>query len=248
MPDLRNPPLNAHYEGAYSDRMLRWRALGAIDKAGNLQELLGKHASEIHDVLEVGCGTGAVSLEVARLGIGHRHTGIDMADPVKHPHPGVREAGIVLQATDGAAIPFPDKSFDLVFSSHVLEHVTDERGFLAELTRVTRRWLYIEVPCELNLRTNIQGLQSTLNIGHINAYTPESLSLTLWTAGLRPVDIQAFDHSMAVHAFDTGRVKANAKAALRRTLLRLNPRLASKIFTYHVGALCEIVDPNQTLS
>ena len=36
-------------------------------------------------------------------------------------------------------LPFPDKSFDLVFASHVLEHIKDDLIALSEVRRVLRR-------------------------------------------------------------------------------------------------------------
>ena len=233
-----NPPFNAHYEGEYDDRMIRWRGVCAVDKVANLASLLGERAGAVESVVEVGCGTGAVLQEVARRGIGTSHVGFDLADPGAHAHPGTSEAGIALRAYDGRRVPLPDASVDLVYASHVLEHVPDERGFLAELARVARRWIYIEVPCEITWRTSVPRLQTSLDIGHINAYTPETFALTLATADLPPLEVQIFDHSLDVHGFGGGRAKALAKAGVRRGLLRLSPRAASKLACYHVGALC----------
>lgn len=235
------PPLNAHYEGLYEPSMMRWRELCAKDKAANIISLLGDRATPLASVLEVGCGTGAVLLEVQRAGIGSTHVGVDMADPNCHPHVGVIEAGIKLMRQDHERLPFEDKSFDFVYASHVLEHVTDERRFLAELSRVSRHWIYLEVPCELHFRTNMIAVQSTLNIGHINAYTPESFALTLATSGLDIVSIEAFDHSFETHRFHSGFTAAWIKMLLRRSALNISPNIASRIFTYHVGALCTSV-------
>ncbi len=49
---------------------------------------------------------------------------------------------------DGLALPFKDKSFDYVVTSHILEHVEDPHKFVAELTRVAAAG-YIETPSEL---------------------------------------------------------------------------------------------------
>jgi SAM-dependent methyltransferase len=46
---------------------------------------------------------------------------------------------------DGVKFPFADKEFDYVICSHVLEHVPDVDGFLAEIFRVARRG-YFEYP------------------------------------------------------------------------------------------------------
>ena len=51
-------------------------------------------------------------------------------------------------AADGLALPFKDKCFDYVITSHILEHVDDPRRFVQELTRVARAG-YIETPTEL---------------------------------------------------------------------------------------------------
>ncbi len=50
-------------------------------------------------------------------------------------------------------LPFPDKSFDFVIASHVLEHSTDPERFLGELQRVAKAG-YIEVPDAFMERIN----------------------------------------------------------------------------------------------
>ena len=49
---------------------------------------------------------------------------------------------------DGVALPFKDKSFDYVVTSHILEHVDDPYKFADELSRVAKAG-YIETPSEL---------------------------------------------------------------------------------------------------
>lgn len=227
-------PHNAHYEGEYSDRELAWRRVCAIDKARNLKTLLAKRA--VASVLEVGCGTGAVLAEVARAAVGSRHVGVDMADPSVHLDDGARALDI--QAYDGAHLPFADASFDLIYCSHVIEHVPDPRGLLSEIRRVASGLIYLEVPCELHMRTTRDALQRTLDIGHINAYTPESFSLLVQTANLAPLDSRLFDHSPAVHAFGGSQLKGRLKSAIRGALLAASPQWAGRTFTYHFGVLC----------
>ncbi|WP_439814243.1 class I SAM-dependent methyltransferase [Zavarzinia sp. CC-PAN008] len=233
--------LNAHYDGEYTPRMLEWRRLGAIDKVRNLVELMGPRLANVRSVLDVGCGTGAVLSELKRA-VPHlqQAVGVDLADPDAHRDPAA--AAMDLRAYDGRVLPFEDNAFDFVYASHVLEHVPDERGFLRELRRVARTWIFLEVPCEINLRTNQVRLQKTLNIGHINSYTPDTFALTLETSEL-PIDgMEIFDHSVEIHRFNRQALKAYAVIALRRGLLSLSPQVAAKLMTYHCGAVCRSGD------
>jgi SAM-dependent methyltransferase len=223
---------------------MQWRLLGASDKADHIESMAAFACTPLETVLEVGCGTGAVLDQLERRKIGSTFTGIEIGtERSKRRTEGERASKIEIVGYDGRKIPFEDSSFDLVYATHVLEHVTDERGFLYELRRGARRYVYVEVPCELHFRTNYAALQDSLNIGHINAYTYRSFALTLETADLRVVKMRVFDHSYALHRFHSSALKAAVKMATRRPLLALNAKLASQFFTYHVGALCEKSTP-----
>ena len=224
---------NEHYEGVYEPRMMEWRRLGAVDKVRNIQALLGKRA--VSSILEVGCGTGDLLVELARRGIGSSHVGIDLADPTHHATNISGE--IELLSYDGVTLPFPDGHFDLVIASHVVEHVPNPRGFIGELARVSRDVVYIEVPCDAHVRASSRLVQLGLDIGHINAYTPEYFLVLLQTSEVEVLEFEWFDHSFDVHKFGKSTVTAYAHMALRRGLLALNPVLASRLFCYHCAAL-----------
>lgn len=104
---------------------------------------------------------------------------------------------------------------------------------------MTKKYICIEVPCEINLRTSIKNMQDSLNIGHINAYTPESFVLNLETSGLRVLKFELADISWELKSFNKSTSKAFIHHVLRRTCLRIGQTFASRIFTYHAIALCE---------
>jgi len=237
VPNFRPPRLAELYAQRWTADTFRWRALGARDKVRNIERVVAPVQRRIHRVLEVGCGTGVVLNALSRT-LGTELVGIDVSDENGHREPPASPA-VRFEIYDGAHVPFDDCSFDLVYATHVLEHVLDEREFLHELRRVARGYIYVEVPCELHVRTSIRMLQQSLEIGHVNAYTPESLALTLETSGLEVLTLQVFDHSYALHRFHMSPVKALAKTALRRSLLSLSEHVATRVFTYHAAALCQ---------
>jgi sterol 24-C-methyltransferase len=93
-------------------------------------------------VLDVGCGTGAVALALARRA-GARVTGIDLvARHVERARARATEAGLRDRTTfleaDATALPFPDASFDHVYAIESAYHAADKPRFYAECARVLR--------------------------------------------------------------------------------------------------------------
>ena len=87
--------------------------------------------------LDIGCGGGFLTEEIARLGFDV--TGIDPSAPslvTARSHARALSLHIDYQEGVGEALLFPDNHFDLVFCVDVLEHVTDYRKVLAEISRV----------------------------------------------------------------------------------------------------------------
>ncbi|MDJ0512736.1 MAG: class I SAM-dependent methyltransferase [Methyloceanibacter sp.] len=231
------PDLGALYSQPYDQRMRDWRELSSRYKANHIAEICKSNESQIVSVLEVGSGTGDVLRELARHWTTPQFTGIEIGTERSVERETV-DGRVRLSGYDGVTIPFDDEEFDLVYATHVLEHVTHERPFLSELRRVSKKLVYVEVPCELHLRTSTSALQTSLDIGHINSYTPHSFVLTLETSGLAVDQFRVYDQAYAVHRFQSPALVALFKFAVRRSLFSLSQSLATRIFTYDVGALC----------
>lgn len=94
-------------------------------------------------VLEVGCGTGVVTRELARrIGPDGSVVGSDptpgLIDVARQLAAEVELPGLSFEVQDGRALPYADGSFDLVCAVTVLSHVPDREEVLRELVRVTR--------------------------------------------------------------------------------------------------------------
>lgn len=99
--------------------------------------------------LDAGCGEGFVARRIIDAAPGIALTGCDVSDGAleiaARANPEARfVAGSVV------ALPFPDRSFDIVGCFEVLEHLPDDlpRQALSELARVARRAVVLSVPQE----------------------------------------------------------------------------------------------------
>ena len=91
------------------------------------------------DALDVGCGTGFLSLELAARG--HRVTGIDFAPAMLEEarrKAAERGAAIRFEEADAEQLPFSAGSFDLVVSRHVLWTLPHPEAAIDEWIRVLR--------------------------------------------------------------------------------------------------------------
>jgi ubiquinone/menaquinone biosynthesis C-methylase UbiE len=98
-----------------------------------LPELAGRQ------VLEVGCGTGNISLALGRRGA--RVVGLDLSGPMLAA--GKRQTSqlclpLAWIRGGAAALPFPKRSFDGVISILALDFMDDRPGVLREMVRVLR--------------------------------------------------------------------------------------------------------------
>lgn len=98
------------------------------------------------DVLEVGTGSGVIAGTLKQqVGSDGDVWAVDVVDQRLD-----RDAVRFLPVA-GTTLPFPDASFDLVISNHVIEHVgglPDQHDHLQEIARVlrSRGWLYLAMP------------------------------------------------------------------------------------------------------
>jgi ubiquinone/menaquinone biosynthesis C-methylase UbiE len=91
------------------------------------------------DALDIGCGTGFLSLELwAR---GHRVTGVDFAPAMlerARAKAAERGADIGFAEADAEALPFPSESFDLAVSRHLLWTLPHPEAAIDEWVRILR--------------------------------------------------------------------------------------------------------------
>ena len=109
-------------------------------------------------VLDAGCGEGTLSVMMAKKGA--IVTGVDISAPnIIACQRYAREAGVegVSFCTgDLENLAFPDDAFDLVVSSHVLEHLPNFDTGLVELMRVSKKRVVAAIPTALSVCSWVQ--------------------------------------------------------------------------------------------
>jgi SAM-dependent methyltransferase len=127
------------YSHGHHDSVLRshrWRT------AANSAAYLVPHLVPGSDVLDVGCGPGTITCDLARSVAPGRVVGIDSAadvvDMARADAAASGSGGAAFEVADVFDLPFGDGTFDIVHAHQVLQHVADPVGALVEMRRVCR--------------------------------------------------------------------------------------------------------------
>lgn len=127
--------VHGHHESVL--RSHRWRT--AENSAGYLLP----HLCPGMRLLDVGCGPGTITIDLAARIAPGAATGIDSTDePLAEARAAAAAAGVAnlsFAVADGMRLPFDDGTFDVVHAHQVLQHVPDPAGMLREMRRVTRQ-------------------------------------------------------------------------------------------------------------
>ena len=145
--------------------------------------------------LDVGCGAGEFTEALSDAGADA--VGVEVAqaavERARAAHPSL---DFRLVPLDGP-LPFEDGSFELVWASEVIEHVTDTARWLSEVRRVLvpRGRLLVTTPSHGRLRVALGGVERFSEpLGdHLHLYTKRSLETLLREFGFAEVRVRAVE-------------------------------------------------------
>lgn len=105
--------------------------------------ILAGHSVSGMDVLDIGCGTGGLDMELVLTHGAARVVGIDVEDGVlSRARVLVSESGledrIELVKTEPGTLPFADQTFDVVFSKDSIIHIPDKHALMTDVFRVLK--------------------------------------------------------------------------------------------------------------
>jgi 2-polyprenyl-3-methyl-5-hydroxy-6-metoxy-1,4-benzoquinol methylase len=149
------------------------------------------HVAAGDRVLDLGCGDGWMTAELAAMGV--HPTGVEVAqaavDRARRRHP---ELDFRLAALDGP-LPLEDNACDVVWASEVIEHVADTARWLSEVRRVLRPQgrLLLTTPNHSRVRLLVAGIEfySEPLGDHLHLYSAHSLRAVLHDFDFDEVEI-----------------------------------------------------------
>jgi ubiquinone/menaquinone biosynthesis C-methylase UbiE len=157
------PYTHGHHESVLRSHM--WRTVE------NSAAYALPHLRSGRTVLDVGCGPGTITADLARLVAPGRVVGVDAAAEIielaRSEHAG---SGVQFEVGDIMALPYEDGAFDVVHAHQILQHIPDPVGALRELSRVCRPGGVVAAR---------EGDFATM------AWYPEDPDLDEWLAGYR---------------------------------------------------------------
>ncbi|MGX6446640.1 methyltransferase domain-containing protein [Patulibacter sp. S7RM1-6] len=216
-------------EGA---QLADWLATAAAEKASTVTALA---PAGVEDVIEIGCGPGALLTELDRRGFAERYWACEPAENLFHQIPTARLARLqeAQQTTFDKA--FDGRRFDLAILSHVLEHLVSPAVLLGQaLARAD--YVIVELPIEANvagrLRREIKGrLQGDQPhaAGHVQFFSRADARRLAAYAGGEVRDERTY--------FPVAPYAAQARTTYHRLVLAANRLGVAHLYYCHFGML-----------
>ena len=154
MPGNNKGTLSESYFGrSWSHSFFNWKRF-RIMMGATARDTLRRLKLKSPRVLELGCGSGTGIFETADVCqeiSGVRWYGLDLnirAVAAASSRSNLRESrsnkkAVCFLTADLSALPFPDRCFDLLLCTEVLEHIADPKVVIAEMARITTRGGYV---------------------------------------------------------------------------------------------------------
>jgi ubiquinone/menaquinone biosynthesis C-methylase UbiE len=183
--------LQSAYDEFYTDDLTEWRELGAKYKAANILEVCREH--RFRKVLECGAGEGSILKFLDASGAFSELYAVEISESGIQQ---IRKRTLArlqeVRKFNGYEMPYPDRAFDMVYCSHVIEHVEHPRILIREIKRVSE-FAVFEVPLDYAVGVD-ERVQSFLSYGHINIFTPSTFKFLLRSEGYEILE-ETFTHT-----------------------------------------------------
>ncbi|HYT04059.1 MAG TPA: methyltransferase domain-containing protein [Gemmatimonadales bacterium] len=164
-------------------------------RAGVRETVLRLHAQRAEQVLDVGCGTGALLAALAAAAPGVRLVGIDASPEMLAVARGKLAPAVDLRVAWAEDVPYGDATFDAVVSCSVLHYLREPMAALREMARVVKPGgrLVITDWCDDYLACRIcDHVLRVFNRAYYRAYRERECRALLEALGIGPVKTERY--------------------------------------------------------
>ena len=150
-----------------------WEGFKEESIKGKIRKILEVIPEDVHSIIDIGCGNGLITNV---LGKNYDVTAVDRSEKALS----FVKTKKIKASSDN--IPVEDASFDMVFSSELLEHLEDEtfEKTIKEFKRLTKKYLFITVPNDENpdkLSIKCPSCQFIYNSpSHLRSFKPQDFN------------------------------------------------------------------------
>jgi SAM-dependent methyltransferase len=165
-------------------------------KVGAIANILPKDG-KIHSILDVGCGSGKILIQLSQLLGTDKNTGIDISQKIIEVAKSNDPDGIISWLATDVFSPTLSKH-DVVLAVDIVEHVQDDHSFLKRISQLGD-FVVIKVPIEVNIvnrfiKSLSNGiidpcLNTEVRYGHIHHYSVEGFLSLLDGSSLRVIKV-----------------------------------------------------------
>jgi|Tabmets5t2r1_1033131.scaffolds.fasta_scaffold13843_2 ubiquinone/menaquinone biosynthesis C-methylase UbiE len=238
----------AHYDEKWG---IKFDRVSQSQVTGKLRKALGDVPGVFPRALEIGAGTGYFGLNLVLAGVVERAVATDISPGMlRSLSRSAADLGLNVEAvaSDAASLPFPNRSFDLVFGHAVLHHLPDLGAAFREFRRVLRPGGAVAFCGEPSHHGDrLAGVPKR------GALAVAPLWRTVLGAGARrngasngagPSEEEALEQVVDVHAFTPGELARSARAAGFERVLVRGEELMAGLFGWANRTLESTADPD----
>ncbi|WP_157810847.1 class I SAM-dependent methyltransferase [Nonlabens sp. MB-3u-79] len=158
-----------------------------IPRANFVYKVLNDYLNHANNILDVGCAEGTLLKLIEDSYPSIKTQGIEPSNGFGNYAKGQLRGEVFLGGYQEFVKQSPNIKFDIITTTHVLEHILSPKEFVESLKSMMHESsvLYIEVPNIMS--DNLKGL-GAIHLGHVLSYDSTTLKLLLNLCGLEVID------------------------------------------------------------
>ena len=217
-----------YLNGEYLTKNPTWDAEDAKWKAEMIKEIINKNFPVFENLIEVGCGSGAILAYLQRYYFQVNFFGYDISPQAITIAKKYSNDKLSFYNTD--YLKNGNKTSDILMLIDVIEHLTDFYGFLSKLKSCSKSFIF-HIPLDISCRTILKphiNLQQRNSVGHIHYFTEENIWWILKDCGYIVTDWHYTKPKIDI--IEQKLFKNKIKKILRNLSFIISKKLTVKLF------------------